>query len=48
MLEKTHNEVLHLAETFSNEELFSKGIYKWAGSSPLGSYFVSATASHYD
>ncbi len=48
MLEKTHNEVLHLAETFSNEELFSKGIYKWAGSSPLDSYFVSATASHYD
>lgn len=32
----------------SNEELFSKGTYQWVGGSPLGSYFVSATASHYD
>lgn len=48
MVWKTHNEVLHLAETFSDEELFTKGIYKWVGGSPLGSYFVSVTASHYD
>lgn len=48
MVEKTHNEVLHLAETFSNEDLFSKDVYKWVGKSPLGSYFVSVTASHYD
>lgn len=48
MMEKTHNEVLHLAETFSNEELFSKGVYQWVGGSTLGSYFVSVTASHYD
>ncbi len=47
-LEKTHGEVLRLAETFSNEELFSKGVYKWVGGSTLGSYFVSVTASHYD
>jgi len=39
---------MKLAETFSNEELFSKGVYKWVGGSTLGSYFVSATASHYD
>ena len=48
MLEKSHKEVLNLAENFSNEELFSKGAYKWVGGSTLGSYFVSATASHYD
>ncbi len=48
MLRKSHNEVLHLAEPFSNEELFSKGVYKWVGGSTLGSYFVSVTASHYD
>lgn len=48
MLEKSHAEVMALAETFGNEELFSKGVYKWAGGSTLGSYFVSATASHYD
>lgn len=48
MLRKSHEEVLSLAETFSNEELFSKDVYPWVGGSPLGSYFVSATASHYD
>ena len=48
MYEKSHAEVMKLAETFSNEELFSKGIYKWVGGSTLGSYFMSATASHYD
>lgn len=48
MLKKSHEEVLNLAGSFSNEELFSKDIYKWVGGSTLGSYFVSATASHYD
>ncbi|MDD3222904.1 MAG: ClbS/DfsB family four-helix bundle protein [Clostridia bacterium] len=48
MFEKSHIEVMKLAETFSNEELFSKGVYKWVGGSTLGSYFVSVTASHYD
>lgn len=48
MLGRSHNEVLRLAETFSNEELFSKGVYKWVGGSTLGSYFVSTTSSHYE
>lgn len=48
MLQKSHDEVMELAKSFSNEELFSKGIYKWVGGSTLGSYFVSTTASHYD
>ena len=48
MLEKSHAEVLKLAEAFTNEELFSKGVYKWVGGSTLGSYFVSVTAGHYD
>jgi len=48
MYKKSHAEVMKLAETFSNDELFSKDIYKWVGGSTLGSYFVSATASHYD
>lgn len=42
----SHKEVLALAETFTNEELFSKGVYKWTGGSTLGSYFVSTTSSH--
>ncbi len=48
MKKKSHEQVLELAEAFSNEELFSKGVYKWVGGSTLGSYFVSVTASHYD
>lgn len=48
LLEDSHQEVMKLAETFSNEELFSKGVYQWVGGSTLGSYFVSVTASHYD
>jgi len=48
MFQKSHMEVVKLAEPFSDEELFSKGVYKWVGGSTLGSYFVSVTASHYD
>ena len=47
-LQKSHKDVLKLAENFTNEELFSKRVYKWVGGSTLGSYFVSATSSHYD
>lgn len=48
MLKQSHAEVLDLAETFTNDELFSKGAYEWVGGSVLGSYFVSVTSSHYD
>ena len=48
MFHKSHKEVLALAETFTNEVLFSKDVYKWVGGSVLGSYFVSVTSSHYD
>ncbi len=48
LFQKSHMEVMKLAESFSNEELFSKGVYKWVGGSTLGSYFVSNTSSHYD
>ena len=47
MLAGSHREVMKLAESFSNEELFTKGAFKWVGSSTLGSYFVSNTSSHY-
>lgn len=48
LLQKSHKEIMDLAQSFSNEELFSKGTYDWVGGSALGSYFVSVTASHYD
>ena len=48
MLKKSHSDVVRLAETFTEDELFSKGVYKWVGGSTLGSYFISVTSSHYD
>ena len=48
LLEQSHKEVLELMESFSNDELFAKGIYRWTGGTSLGSYFVSSTSSHYD
>ena len=48
LLEQSHKEVLELIEVFSNDELFTKGVYKWTGGTSLGSYFVSSTSSHYD
>lgn len=48
LLQESHAAIMELAETFTNEQLFSKGIYKWVGGSTLGSYFVSVSASHYD
>ena len=47
-LKESHAQVITLVETFSNEELFSKGVFDWVGGSTLGSYFVSVTSSHYD
>lgn len=48
LLQNTHREVMDLAEEFSDDELFTKGVFKWVGGSTLGSYFASATSSHYD
>lgn len=45
LLEQSHREVLELIEVFSNDELFTKGVYKWTGGTSLGSYFVSGTSS---
>ena len=47
LLEQSHREVLELMEVFSNDELFTKGIYKLTRGTSLGSYFVSSTSSHY-
>jgi hypothetical protein len=48
MFKESHAEAMALIETFSNDELFSKNQFPWTGTSALGSYCVSATASHYD
>ncbi|PIE47429.1 MAG: hypothetical protein CSA42_03240 [Gammaproteobacteria bacterium] len=48
MLTASHNEVMSLIKTFSDEALFTKKYFKWTGSTSLGSYCISSTSSHYD
>ena len=48
MLIESHGMIIALIETHTNDELFSKSVYKWTKSSTLGAYFVSCTSSHYD
>ena len=48
LLQKSHADVMALIETFTGEELFAKKQFPWTGTTTLGSYCVSATASHYD
>jgi hypothetical protein len=47
LLEETHQEILALLEGHSEEEIFTKKLYAWTGTTSLGSYAISATASHY-
>lgn len=47
-LNETHSQMMKLIESHSDEELFTKKYYPWTGSTSLGAYFISATASHYD
>lgn len=48
MLKKSHSNIMELEKQFSNEQLFSKGVFPWVGGTTLGSQFVSVTSSHYD
>lgn len=48
MLQESQAKVMTLIETFSDGELFEKKHFSWTGTSSLGSYCVSTTASHYD
>ena len=48
MLDNSHKTVLLLIGEFTDEELFEKKHFAWTGTTSLGSYCVSATASHYD
>ena len=45
LLEKTHQEMLNLADTFSDEELFSRGVYKCTYTTTMAAYFESVTTT---
>ena len=42
-----HQEILDVIKKLSNEELFTTGKYAWTKKNTMGTYFVSATSSHY-
>ncbi|TYQ17994.1 UNVERIFIED_CONTAM: hypothetical protein Cloal_0390 [Acetivibrio alkalicellulosi] len=48
LVKQSHASVMKMINDFSDDELFTKGSFSWTGTSTLGSYCVSATASHYD
>ncbi|MBS7578166.1 MULTISPECIES: ClbS/DfsB family four-helix bundle protein [unclassified Enterococcus] len=47
LLKQSHLQVMSALEQFSDIELFEKQHFTWTGASNLGSYFISATSSHY-
>jgi len=44
----SHDKVMELIQTFTEEELFTKKHFSWTGTTTLGSYCISVVASHYD
>ncbi|MCL2670785.1 MAG: ClbS/DfsB family four-helix bundle protein [Clostridiales bacterium] len=48
LLRESHAQAMALIESLSDAELFEKQHYPWTGSTSVGAYCISATASHYD
>lgn len=48
LFSESHKQVTKLILKHSNEELFTKKLYQWTGSTSLGAYLISSTCSHYD
>jgi hypothetical protein len=48
LVAQSHREVQTLILRHTDEELFTKKLYAWTGSTSLGAYLVSSTSSHYD
>ncbi len=43
----SHEQILSVIQETSNEDLFTAGRYRWTKKNTMGTYFVSATSSHY-
>ena len=48
LLSQSHERIMSLLGSHTDEELFTKKKFAWTGSTSLGAYFISATSSHYD
>ncbi len=44
----SHAALLKVISGHTDDELFTKRLYSWTGTTSLGSYFTSALSSHYD
>ncbi len=47
LLSQTHEEMLQLASSFTDEELFGKGVFKCTYTTTMAAYFASVTTSPY-
>lgn len=47
-LADSHTRMMTLIETHTNDELFTRKLFPWTGTTSLGAFLVSATSSHYD
>ena len=47
LVQQTHEEMLQLADSFTEQELFTKGYYKNTYTTTMAAYFVSVTTSPY-
>ena len=47
LLKQTHEEMLQLADSFTDEELFGKGYYRCTYTTTMAAYFASVTTSPY-
>lgn len=48
LLSHSHQAVHDLIVRHTDEELFTKQLFAWTGSTSLGAYLVSSTSSHYE
>ncbi len=46
-LRYSHARVLERVEAYNEDDLFTKKLYAWTGSTSVASYAISATSSHY-
>lgn len=48
LVAKSHSDVLHLINHFSDTELFTPAHFDWTGNASVGNYCQTVTAIHYD
>ena len=48
LLDGSFKDIQEIIKSHTDIELFEKKRYKWTGTTSMGSYFISATSSHYD